>query len=176
MGFYVTTNMCFRIKKRNLLEFLYSTMIYNEKILDVHRVHILLSKISARSIYSYLINSNIDDLFDKNKIEEFKKLTYLTQKNDEYTLSVKRILNYFLLYQHRENVIDKLFKMFINSEYTIDDYYLNIENIKEMSSNGMVIGSHTENHMVMSKLSNEAQKNEIISSFNFLEKNLAVLV
>ncbi len=165
------------LKKRNLWGIFYipTSPFIKNKILDVHRIHILLSKISARSIYSYLIKSNIDNLFDNNKIEEFKELTYLTQKNDEYTLSVKRILNYFLLYQHRENVIDKLFKMFINSEYTINDYYLNIDNLKEMSSNGMVIGSHTENHMVMSKLSNEAQKNEIISSFNFLEKKLGNL-
>ena len=72
-----------------------------------------------------------------------------------------------MLYQHRENVIDKLFKMFINSEYTVNDYYLNIDNIKEMSSNGMIIGSHTENHLVMSKLSNEAQKKRLLVHSTF---------
>ena len=135
----------------------------------------MLSKVSPKAIYSHLIKNEINDFLDNNKVEEFEKLTYLTQVNDQYTLSVKRILNYFILYKYRSNVIDTLFEKFIDSDYTIDDYYLNIQNLKEMCSSGMIIGSHSENHMVMSKLSEESQKNEIFNSFNFLENQLGQL-
>jgi len=165
------------LKKRNLWGIFYipTAPFINKKILDVHRIHILLAKVSPKAIYSHLIKNENNDFLDDNKVEDFKKLTYLTQINDQYTLHVKRTLNYFILYEHRSAVIDMLFKKFINSNYTIDDYYLNMQSLKEMSSEGMIIGSHSENHMVMSKLSEESQRNEILNSFNFLENQLGQL-
>tara|TARA_B100000965_G_scaffold252156_1_gene212144 strand:+ start:5408 stop:6337 length:930 start_codon:yes stop_codon:yes gene_type:complete len=165
------------LKKRKLWGIFYipTAPFINKKILDVHRIHILLAKVDPKSIYSYLIQNEINDFLDDTKVEEFKKLTYQTQINDQYTLNVKRILNYFILYKHRSSVIDMVFKKFIDYNYTVDDYYLNTQNLKEMSSEGMMIGSHSENHMVMSKLSNNSQKKEIINSFDFLENELGSL-
>ncbi len=162
------------LKKRGLWGIFYvpTSPLKSNKILDVHRIHIILSNANIKQVYNYLIQNQFNDLFDEYKIEEFKELTYLTQKNDEYSLSIKRILNYFIKYQHREDVIDKLFKLFIKEDYTSEDYYLSIDNLKEMKSNGMIIGSHTENHMVMSKISEDVQREEIINSFNFLKNEL----
>ena len=41
-----------------------------------------------------------------------------------------------------------------------------------MHENGMIVGSHTKNHPVMSKLNYASQKNEIQKSFEFLESEL----
>jgi len=162
------------LKKRGLWGIFYipTFPLKYGKILDVHRIHILLSNANVRQVYSYLIGSNLSHFFDKDKVDEFKNLTYLTQKNDQYSLSIKRILNYFIKYKFRNEIIDQLFKKFIKGNFYASDYYLNFENLKEMQSDGMIIGSHTENHMVMSRLSQSSQKKEIDNSFKFLEYKL----
>ena len=48
----------------------------------------------------------------------------------------------------------------------VKEFYLSIENMKEMQTEGMIIGSHTVNHKVMSSLNFNEQNKEIINSFN----------
>ena len=106
-------------------------------------------------------------MFDKEKYEEFKKFTYSNQINDNYSLLVKRITNYYLSYKYREKILDKLVKKFIKEKKEIiKNYYLNNSQIKEMYDNGMTIGSPTVNHQVMSRLKYLDQKYEIEESFN----------
>ena len=145
------------------------------KILDVHRIHILISKVESKKIYNYLDDEKIYNLFDNNKLHEFEKYTYHKQKDNEYTLIIKRILNYFISYEHREYVIDKLFKKFIDKKINTDIFYLSIDNLIEMKNNGMIIGNHSVSHKVLSKLSYEEQQIEINSSYNFLTKKLGSL-
>ena len=47
-------------------------------------------------------------------------------------------------------------------------YYLSEKQLKKMNNKGMIIGSHTLSHPVMSKLTKENQKREIEESFDFL--------
>ena len=143
--------------------------------MDVHRIHILLSNCNVQEIYSYLLDIDIEKIFDKNKIDEFKKLTYLNQKNDQYSLIIKRILNYYVKYNERKKVIDELFNEFIKEVFSVKDVYLSIDNLKEMQSEGMMIGSHTENHQVLSKLPTKIQKYEVENSFQFIESKIGFL-
>ncbi len=162
------------LKKRKLWGiFFIPTLPFEEsKILDVHRIHILISRIDSKTICDYLNEISIQKLFEEDKIEEFKELTYWNQTNDMYTLLVKRILNYFLKYKYREGVIDDLFKTFIKEKISLDQIYLSMENLKEMKSEGMVIGSHTKTHKVLSKLNIASQEKEISKSFDFLNNGL----
>ena len=162
------------LKKEVYGVFLYQLFHLRESILDVHRIHILISNVT-KDLYTYLQNKQIQKLFDMKKIDEFKRLTYLNQNNDKYSLIIKRILNYFIKYDKRKLVIDELFDKFIKDNFTIADFYLSVNNLKEMNTAGMIIGSHTENHLVMSKLSDEQQKYEIENSFNFLESKVGNL-
>ncbi len=162
------------LKKRRIWGiFFIPTLPFEEsKILDVHRIHILLSRVNSKTIYDFLNKISIDKLFEEDKIEEFKEFTYWNQSNDISTLLVKRILNYFLKYEHRKDVIDVLFETFIKEKISLDQIYLSMENLKEMKSEGMVIGSHTRTHKVLSKLNIASQESEISKSFNFLDNNL----
>ena len=49
---------------------------------------------------------------------------------------------------------------------------MNIKQLQELKEANMVIGSHSVNHFVMSKLSEDEQVYEIENSFNFIEKKL----
>jgi len=161
------------LKKRGLWGIFYiPTQPYTEeKILDVHRTHLLLGKHSSKIIFSFLDNILDDSLFDQSKLEEFKEFTYKTQENDKFTLLVKRILNYFVAYEHRSKLIDELMSKFIpNEKDLLKNYYLTDAQILEMHKEGMVIGSHTVNHPVMSRLSYEEQVFQIHNSFDYLQK------
>lgn len=172
-GLYCHYDFVFKeLEKRGLWGIFYiPTQPYVEfKMLDVHRVHILLGKFESKQVFTSL-NELIDNsLLDKRKLKEFKELTYTTQINDEYSLIVKRILNYFISYEHREKILNDLMSVFFPNENEIlKGYYLSKEQIIEMHQKGMVIGSHTINHPVMSRLNYDDQIIQIEESFNFLE-------
>jgi peptidoglycan/xylan/chitin deacetylase (PgdA/CDA1 family) len=160
------------LKKRGLWGIFYiPTQPYVEsKILDVHRTHLLLGKHESKTVFEFLDKRINNSLFDHSKLDEFRELTYKTQENDQYTLLVKRILNYFISYEHREKVMNLLMEEFIcNEKEILESYYLTENQILEMHENNMIIGSHTINHPVMSRLSFEEQSVQVKNSFNFLE-------
>lgn len=163
------------LKKRGLWGIFYiPTQPYVQgKMLDVHRTHLLLGKWDPQIIYQFLDNCIDYSQFDNSKLKEFREITYRTQENSEYALLVKRILNYFISYEFREEIIDKLMKEFIPNENELQkNFYLTENQIIEMHKNDMIIGSHTINHPVMSRLNSIQQLNQIKNSFDFLEKIL----
>ena len=159
------------LQKRGLWGLFYvPTQPYVEgKLLDVHRIHVLLGKNSPIDVYNFLIDLVDGEMFDRSKYEEFKKLTYQNQINDQYSLMVKRMLNYFIDYSYRGKVLDELMRFFISNEEILkDNFYLTKTQIKQMSDSGMEIGSHSIHHKVMSRLDFKDQQDEIDSSFELL--------
>lgn len=158
--------------KRNLKAIFYiSTGVYQKnKLLDVHRLHILLGKYGGAFIYNRLKSLITDEMLVDAHVEEFKKLTYASQENDDFTTIAKRIVNYFIGYTYRENIMDQLMSdLFDDEEKLSASFYLSENEIRDMHNQGMLIGSHTVNHKVMSKLSGEEQEFEIEKSFSFIE-------
>ena len=56
-----------------------------------------------------------------------------------------------------------------NEKEILQSYYLTKKQIIEMHNAGMIIGSHTVNHPVMSRLNFQEQEFQIKKSFDFLE-------
>ena len=78
-------------------------------------------------------------------------------------------MNYYGNLKLKHKILDYLLKKFeINIKPK--DYYLNKKEIKYLSSLGMIIGSHSESHTLLSRLSYEKQFKEIKNSKTFLEK------
>jgi peptidoglycan/xylan/chitin deacetylase (PgdA/CDA1 family) len=160
------------LKSRGLWGIFYiSTQPFTEhKLLDVHRTHLLLGKYSSKEIYQYLKSITDESMFDEKKIAEFREFTYKRQNNDEFTLLVKRLLNYFVAYEFRDKLLDNLMQQFIPDEKEIlKRYYLTEDQILEMHRAGMIIGSHTVNHPVMSRLNEKEQEYQISASFDYLQ-------
>jgi len=147
----------------------------NHKILDVHRIHILLAINDSKKVYDLLLNLIDEEMLTGNLVKEFRELTYRHQVNDNFTNLIKRLLNYYIEYSHREVVIDELMNELVSEEYrNADQFYVTSEQIKEMQQAGMIIGSHSVSHPVFSKLSVEHQNYEIEESFRFLEKECGI--
>lgn len=159
------------LKKRNLFGIFYvPTGVYEkEKALDVHRIHYLLGKVGGKILID-LMDSKIDS--HMIKVEDynlFKNSTYVDQDNDFYTQEFKKIFNYYIKYEYREHLLDKLVNVITTDKDIFTNLYMNEKQLKEMDNCGMVIGSHSINHYVFSKLSNTEQYNEIYGSFKFIE-------
>ena len=139
----------------------------NNKILDVHRIHLLCGAVDGSELFNEAMMRMEDDMIPDKKRKEFKEKTYTNQTNYEGVSEFKRLLNYFIDYKHRSGFIDVVSKVF-NYEFSAKSFYVQKEQLMKMHKNGMIFGSHTVSHPVMSKLSRSAQEQEICSSFDFL--------
>ena len=165
--------------KRKLWGIFYvsTSPIVDNNILDVHRIHLLLGKYGGNEIFKTLKSFITDDMLVDRDVPEFSSKTYLKQDNLYSTTMVKRILNYFIDYKYRKIVLDKLMEIYFPNERSLSKkFYLKTDDLKIMTTNGMVIGSHSVNHPVMSKLNKTDQGFEIKSSFEtlkpFIDKKL----
>ena len=62
-------------------------------------------------------------------------------------------MNYLLPFSIRDQILDKIFfENFEDKSKFIKDTYANDKELKEMATGGMVIGSHTHAHRVLSRL------------------------
>jgi peptidoglycan/xylan/chitin deacetylase (PgdA/CDA1 family) len=142
------------------------------RMLDVHRIHVLLGYHGGVKILGALKELVTRDMMKAEDVGRFQEITYRLQTNDEATLAVKRVLNYFISYAWRPNVMDQLMVRFFDDgeRELIGKHYVTVEQIRDLQRAGMVVGSHSVTHPVFSKLEEPAQREEIVNSFDFLEE------
>jgi peptidoglycan/xylan/chitin deacetylase (PgdA/CDA1 family) len=146
---------------------------FTGRILDVHRAHLLLGRYGGKAIWEALLKRLTEDMLSHAHVEEFRKNTYRTQTNDDYTNQVKRTLNYYIDYRFRPQMLDTLMAEFFPNEAEIAGrFYISEDEMRRMDKAGMILGSHTVTHPCMSKLAPPDQQKEIVDSFAYLEKVL----
>jgi len=144
----------------------------NNTILDVHKTHLIVGKVkgfeAVNELEKYLNKNNINNYY--NQKEKLKYQTAYTKHNDEfYKKKFKKIMNYYGNLELKHNILNYLLRKFeINVK--CKDYYLSKKEIKHLSSLGMIIGSHSESHILLSRLNKKKQFKEINNSKVFLEK------
>ena len=165
------------LSKRNLWSIFYvPTQPYQkDKVLDVHRIHLLCGAHSGIELLSTLKALLKEEMIPDEKREEFRKKTYNRQENYEGISEFKRILNYFVSYDFREQLIDEVAHE-LNCVIRTSDFYVPVEKLNQMQLSGNIIGSHTVSHPVMSKLTKREQNEEIENSFNFLDSKFQLNV
>lgn len=158
------------LKQRGLwATFFVPTMPYAEsRILDVHRIHLLAGTFSGRDLLGLLMKLVSEEMILDCKREEFRSETYVNQRNYEGVSEFKRFLNYYVGYDCRSALIDEIGRQ-LSYRFDVKRFYISKEGLQKMQSYGMVIGSHTVTHPVMSRLSTSNQFNEILRSFEKLE-------
>lgn len=161
------------LRRRGLWGIFYipTGMYSTGKLLDVHRIHVLLGKFGGVEVLSELRKILMDDMLSHAHIPEYRLLTYGNQKNDENTTLVKRILNYYISYEYRGLILDRLMALFFKNEGPVcSKFYMTSPQIKETQDAGMLVGSHSATHSVFSKLDVAAQRKELEDSFCFLDE------
>lgn len=135
------------------------------KILDVHRIHLLCGAYSGHQLLSILKAFLNEEMMPDEKHEEFQKKTYTRQDNYEGISEFKRILNYFVSYDYREQLIVSVARE-LNYVFQLSKFYVPLDKLNQMQLSGNIIGSHTVSHPVMGKLSKIEHNKEIEYSFS----------
>jgi peptidoglycan/xylan/chitin deacetylase (PgdA/CDA1 family) len=157
------------LKSRGLWGIFYvPTLPYEEhRILDVHRIHLLCGALPGERLLDHTLKIVSKDMIPERKRQEFETETYARQLNHEGVSQFKRLLNYFVDYEYRSEILDAIGRQF-GFDFGIPDFYMTVAQINQMADANMLIGSHTRSHPVMSRLSAAEQSVEIGSSFDFL--------
>ncbi len=144
----------------------------DKKILDVHKSHLILSKIKPRKALNYLeyylnkYNSkNILNYLEKEKFKDVYKL----QNDDIQAKKFKKIINYYSDLKIKSKILDEILKK-ENIKLKAKNFYLNKDELKYISDLGMIIGSHGMSHTVLTRLNYRKKKIEIQKSKELLEK------
>jgi peptidoglycan/xylan/chitin deacetylase (PgdA/CDA1 family) len=157
------------LKSRRLWGIFYvPTSPYTDgRVLDVHRIHLLCGAFQGRQLLESALSIVSADMISADIPEAFDKMTYSNQVNDDGVSELKRLLNYFVDYKYRSEVLDAIAEKF-DFTFNATTFYMTPAQIAEMASNNMLIGSHTSSHPVMSRLPLANQSLEVESSFEFL--------
>lgn len=162
------------LKKKNLigLFFIPSLPYINKKILNVHLVHLIIGKMGGKIAYDELIKFlKIHKLKNFIRLEDEKKFNsrYKNQIDNDYSKKFKKMINYQSNEVHIKKVLKFLLKKF-KIKHKFSDIYLTINQVKQMRKMGMIIGSHSNSHRVLSRLNYKDQLSEIQESKKFIEK------
>ena len=145
----------------------------DNKTLDVHRIHLLLGRIKLTDLFEKLESYLTNDMIVAEHRQVFERCTYRNQDNPPDVTLFKRLFNYYISYQFRSQILDQLFSHFIGCETDwVAQHYMSTDELKKMHKEGMIIGNHTVNHPVLSRLTYQRQYREISDCFDFLMQAL----
>ena len=157
------------LKKNNLNAIFYIPYnpIINKKILDVHKINMVLGKYPSKSVDAYL-----NKIVENKMLQSSKRFrsAYLNFSGDLLATKIKKKLNYEIKHEYKNYVINKLFNFFykdINEKIIVKKYYLSMKDIKIMSKNNMIIGSHSTSHPVLSNVPEKSFMIEIKTGVDY---------
>jgi len=151
--------------------------IEEKKVLDVHKIHLILAKVRDFNIIINEIKKHISQnkrLYNLRSFQEYYQSFSLFSRYDpKEIIFIKRMLQRELPEQLRIKIVDELFRRFvINDEVDFaEKFYVNLEEMKEMTESGMYIGSHGYSHKWFTKLSNIELEKEVSLCVKFAKKN-----
>ncbi len=137
--------------------YIISDTLVNNKLIDVHKLHYLRSKIDTKDIFNFL-NLDIETL------DETSVLNQYPYDNME-TAKIKYLLNFV-----KPELINVLFFEFITtSEKDLaKELYIDTNQIKELYNRGF-LGTHGKSHKPLATLSDVDLYNDIKSSIDCIE-------
>jgi peptidoglycan/xylan/chitin deacetylase (PgdA/CDA1 family) len=168
------------LKKRGLWGIFYVPVNTGDKIwkrfrlLTPHRVHVMLRDSGGVKVLAVLQKElwlNEIQIVPEYK-EKFENTTYVGLTDEDAAMEVKRIINYYLAERDRVKVTDAMMRVLFPvgfEEVLIERHYMTDKMLRKMSRNGMIIGAHTVDHPVMSKLDRGEQDHQIGSCFRYIE-------
>ena len=155
--------------KRKIFGFFFipSAIIDGGKVLNVHKIHHLLSLIDSNKLLA-VIKEKIADASILNTILDEEIYSYSQYEKNE--LIIKKLLNYSLRYDQSNAITEELLSEFNLGTTLFDSLYLKEKEISELQDFGQIIGSHAFDHQVLSSMSEKDQMFQIKHSLDNLQK------
>ncbi len=148
--------------------------LVENQLLHIHRVNLLLEKMGPMALAASVEaeEKNLDETYqlidtwqpDINTIYPFEEAD---------TRRIKLKLNYEYPPATRNRVLDVIFRSEYSNESDLArNFYLNVDDIRQLAEHGFEIGCHSHDHEVMSRLSSDEQKEQVRKSVGFLTQLL----
>lgn len=148
-----------------------SATLKEKKLLSVHRVHYLLGRFGGNKVLSVLEELLDDNCFIDGFYDHLKAVPYAMQSMDHASLRVKKIVNYALRPEHKDDILSRLFKKLAGDEAGLSkQFYMDTPQIKEMVNDGFTFGAHGHSHNLLTKFSDADLKNEVTGSIESLNQ------
>ena len=154
--------------------------IFERKLLDVNKIHILLSSSKTPK----QIMNVCSEVFKELKLAEvvgqsfddlFMKYGKANLWNDAETEFLKKLLQRILPVQIRNQLLDQVFSTIVTRTESswVDEFYLSPDDVRTLVDCGMEVGSHGHSHLWLEDLSESQQLIDVEKSFRLLESNSA---
>ena len=156
--------------------------IFERKLLDVNKIHILLSsaKTPAQIVnissevfnelkLSRVVNESFDDLY--------RRFGIANSWNDSETEFLKKLFQKILPANLRKQLLAEVFVQVVSRSESswVDEFYLSPDDVRRLHECGMEVGSHGHSHVWLEDLSANEQRVDIEESFRLLESELGTL-
>ena len=155
--------------------FIPTKAIFERTLLDVNKVHILLSaNLTTAQLIEHmreLYETNSGEVATGSSFDELRsKYGVANSLNDSDTRFIKTLLQQSLPNEIRQIIIRGLFEEHIRREESafVDEMYMTPDQVKQLHGYGMNIGSHGHEHSRFEFMSLESQRKEMEISLNYL--------
>ena len=146
-----------------------SVPLVEERYLDVHKVHLAVGRLGGKVALQWL-EVNFPELVERGRTIDCGSGAYGDQRSSDATRFVKRLFNWQLLPEERQEALDRFFNFAFDGLPPLwNSFYMDTAGIRKLLDAGMGVGPHGHTHAVLSLLDEDRQKQEILQSCDVLE-------
>lgn len=147
--------------------FFINTSNFQEKTVSlVHKIHLVRSRLSSEDILQELQQFQVLNLSSREKALAIAHYNY----DDGQTALLKYLLNFKLNITEQAEFIDPLFNQLFEETKVVSELYMDEVMLQDLNKRNF-LGSHSHNHLPLSKLARETLEQELRNTQDFfLEK------
>lgn len=157
------------LRERGLFGIFYmcSSPLMDERILDVHKVHLALGRIGGGAALAW-VTSNAPGILPPE--DDGEPVQYAAQSSDRATKLLKHAFNWLPPTEERSAALDALLDFAFEGQTPIwRDIYCDQNAIENLLDAGLAVGPHSHTHRVPALLTSEQQRREIVRSCEIIE-------
>ena len=150
--------------------------IFERKLLDVNKIHILLSsQITPKEIVKiagqYFSDMGLEAILEISFAELFAKNGLANLWNDSETEFIKKLFQKLIPTELRKKYLANVFEQLVERSESswVDELYLSPDDVQRLVESGMEIGSHGHSHEWLGEMTKESQREELMRSFALLD-------
>jgi len=153
--------------------------IFERKLLDVNKIHILLSgRVTPNEIvklaHQYFSDAGLEETLNITFNDLFVKYGVANLWNDRETEFIKKLFQKIIPTDIRKTYLAHVFSQLIERTESswVDELYLTPDDVQMLVDNGMEIGSHGHSHEWLAEMTVERQRDELTKSFAHLDNSV----
>ena len=150
--------------------------IFERKLLDVNKIHILLSgqatpKEIVKIASEVFLEMGLEEVVKISFDELFAKHGVANLWNDSETEFIKKLFQKLIPTEIRKKYLANVFNQLVKRSESswVDELYLSPEDVQTLVECGMEVGSHGHSHEWLEEMTLDGQQDELTKSFTYLD-------